>query len=805
METYSIRNLRFRYPKGDANALDGIDLDVRRGDFVVLCGPSGCGKSTLLRHLKSCLAPYGAKEGRILFEGQELGSVDLRTQSSRIGFVQQDPDDQIVTDKVWHELAFGLESLGEDTPAIRRKVAEMASFFGITDWFYRDTNDLSGGQKQLLNLAAVMVMHPSVLILDEPSAQLDPIAASDFLAVLGKINRELGTTILLTEHRLEEAFPLANRVVVMERGRILCDGDPDRIGRQLMESDHAMFLAMPAPMRIWSAAGCEGSCPVTVRDGRRWLDGYVANHGAKPLSELPPETGGPEHAIEISGAYFKYDKKGNDILRGLDLQVKKGGFTALLGGNGAGKTTTLKLICGILKPYRGIVRTNGRAAMLPQDPKTLFVKNTVAEELTELFGKAPSEAEREAARRMAKTCRIEGLEDRHPYDLSGGEQQRLALAKILLCGPDILLLDEPTKGLDADFKREFAEILQHLLEEGKTILMVSHDVEFCASYAQRCALFFDGRVAAESRSRTFFSGNNFYTTSSNRMAREIEPLAVTVEDVVEVCTGSRPQPPSDREGPPRKDDPDPAAPEAPLQEAAPRLQRGATSLKAKILTAVSLSLVPFTLWLGTTGETQRYYLTALAVLIECMVPFFAVFEGRRPKARELVTIAVMCAIGVAGRAAFFMLPSFKPVMAIVIITGIALGGETGFLTGAVIMLVSNVMFSQGPWTPWQMFTMGLIGFLAGLVFRSGLLPKKRNVIAVFGAICAIVIYGGIMNPASALMWLKDLNWKILLSYYATGFPVDCVHASATFLFLMLAADPMLEKLERIKEKYGLMR
>ena len=805
MDTYSIRNLRFRYPKGDAFALDGVDLDVRRGDFVVLCGPSGCGKSTLLRHLKSCLAPYGAKEGSILFEGQELGNVDAKTQSARIGFVQQDPDNQIVTDKVWHELAFGLESLGEDTPSIRRKVAEMASFFGITDWFYRETNDLSGGQKQLLNLAAVMVMHPSVLILDEPSAQLDPIAASDFLAVLGKINRELGTTILLTEHRLEEAFPLAARVVVMDHGRILCEGGPEETGRLLMDTGHAMFWAMPAPMRIWSETGCEGNCPVTVRDGRRWLDGYVASHGAKPLSGLPQETGGPENAIEISGAYFKYEKKSDDILRGLDLQVKKGGFTALLGGNGTGKTTTLKLICGILKAYRGDVRTDGRVAMLPQDPKTLFVKNTVAEELEEMFGRNPSDADRSAAAEMAKTCRIEGLEDRHPYDLSGGEQQRLALAKVLLCRPDILLLDEPTKGLDADFKREFAEILQQLIEEGKTILMVSHDVEFCASYAQRCALFFDGRVAAESRARTFFSGNNFYTTSSNRMAREIEPLAVTVEDVVEICTGSRPQPPQRPDGLQEDAPQQTVRPEEGLPECAPRSERAHTSLKAKILTAVSLSLVPFTLWLGTMGETQRYYLTALAVLIECMVPFFAVFEGRRPKARELVTIAVMCAIGVAGRAAFFMLPSFKPVMAVVIITGIALGGETGFLTGAVIMLVSNVMFSQGPWTPWQMFTMGLIGFLAGLFFRSGLLPKKRGVIAVFGAVCAIVIYGGIMNPASALMWLKDLNWKILLSYYATGFPVDCVHAAATFLFLILAAEPMLEKLERIKEKYGMMR
>ena len=803
METYSIRDLKFRYPKGTQNALDGISLDVGRGDFVVVCGPSGCGKSTLLRQLKTCLAPYGAKEGRILFEGEPLETIDARTQSVRIGFVQQDPDNQIVTDKVWHELAFGLESLGEDTPSIRRKVAEMASFFGITDWFYRETNDLSGGQKQLLNLAAVMVMHPSVLILDEPSAQLDPIAASDFLAMLGKINRELGTTVILTEHRLEEAFPLANRVVVMKQGKILCEGDPDEVGRALMAQQDAMFLAMPAAMRIWSATGCEGECPVTVRDGRRWIDEYAAAHGLQPLSPEPEEHCGSGTVIDIKDVYFKYEKKGEDVLRKLDLQIKKGSFTALLGGNGTGKTTTLRLICGLLKPYRGSVHASGNLAMLPQDPKSLFVKNTVEEELAEMFGRNLTSAEQTAISAMAKTCRIEDLLDRHPYDLSGGEQQRVALAKVLLSSPDILLLDEPTKGLDADFKRELSEILQELLNEGKTILMVSHDVEFCASHAGRCALFFDGSIAAESRPRAFFSGNNFYTTSSNRIAREHEPQAVTAEDVIEICTGQRPQPPKREEtrAPEEK-----TAGSAELLSPDLALQEGPrkTSLKAKILSAVSLALVPVTLWLGTTGEAQHYYLTALAVLIECMVPFFAIFEGRKPRARELVTIAVMCAIGVAGRAAFFMLPSFKPVMAIVIITGIALGGETGFLTGAVIMLVSNIMFSQGPWTPWQMFTMGLIGFLAGHVFRRGLLPKKRLVIALFGAVCAIIVYGGIMNPAAALMWLKDLNWKILLSYYVTGFPVDCVHALATFVFLMLGAEPMLEKLERIKEKYGML-
>ena len=227
---FEIHNLTFFYPEQKKPALHDLSLTVEQGAFVVLCGPSGCGKSTLLRQLKTVLAPHGFKTGQILLEGTSLEALDQRTQSAKIGFVQQSPDNQIVTDKVWHELAFGLESLGYDTPTIRRRVAEMASFFGIENWFYKNVTELSGGQKQLLNVAAIMAMQPSVLVLDEPTSQLDPIAASDFLATLGKINRELGTTIILTEHRLEEAFPLASKVVVMDKGTLLCEGTPHEVG-----------------------------------------------------------------------------------------------------------------------------------------------------------------------------------------------------------------------------------------------------------------------------------------------------------------------------------------------------------------------------------------------------------------------------------------------------------------------------------------------------------------------------------------------------------------------------------------------
>ncbi len=880
METFTIRNLSFSYPEQAAKAIDDLTLSIGQGEFVVLCGPSGCGKSTLLRQLKTVLAPHGRRTGEILFEGTPLDELDQRTQSQRIGFVQQSPENQIVTDKVWHELAFGLESLGCDTPTIRRKVAEMASFFGIQTWFYKNVTELSGGQKQLLNLASVMAMSPSVLILDEPTSQLDPIAASDFLATLGKINRELGTTIILTEHRLEEAFPLASTVVVMDNGKLLCTGAPKDTSKYLKDKGHAMFLAMPSAMRVWAAVENNADCPITVREGRDWLTKYAANHD---LWELPAETQHiypDETVLAAEELWFKYEKGAPDVVKGLSLSVRKGEFLALLGGNGTGKTTSLKLLAGLNKPYRGEVHINGSIGILPQNPQALFVKKTVREDLFEILkGRKLSKKDQESSvAKMVQLCRLEELLDRHPYDLSGGEQQRAALAKVLLLDPDILLMDEPTKALDAEFKQVFAEIIQVLLRRGVTILMVSHDVEFCARYAHTCALFFDGTIVTKASPRTFFSGNNFYTTSANRMARAFAPEAITPEDLIAVCGGELlavPELPEDNFTLPKPAEntadwkPNPLAwwrkllaalsgivtavlfvkvmgvddlfalinadgmtvlagdtlrlygvmllclftfafsisrrsyrPDYLVQT--PKEERK-LSKRTIVATILILLLIPLTLFVGETYLAgKKYYFIALLIMLECMIPFFLIFESRKPQARELVIIAVLCAIGVAGRAAFFMLPQFKPIMALTIIAGVAFGGETGFLVGAMTMLASNVMFSQGPWTPWQMFCMGIIGFLAGILFRKGFLRRSRISLCIFGTLAAIVIYGGIMNPASALMWAGEINWKIIASYYISGFPMDCVHAAATWIFLWFAAEPMLEKLDRIKVKYGLV-
>ena len=879
MESYSFKNVDFTYPEGEKKALRNISFTVQQGEFVILCGPSGCGKSTLLRHLKSCLTPHGLFFGEIRYKGKLLGEMTQWEQAQEIGYVLQSPENQVVTDKVWHELAFGLESLGYDTPTIRRRVAEIAAFFGIENWFYKNVTELSGGQKQLLSLASVMAMQPGVLVLDEPTAQLDPIAAADFLALLGKINRELGTTIILTEHRLEEAFPFATRVIVMNEGAILCDDKPENVGLQLKDKDSGMFLAMPTAMRVWAAVETKLDCPMTVRDGSSFLTQRVEEQALLPLTEKVPPVYPEDVTLECDDLWFRYEKDSPDVVKGFSLKLRRGEFYAILGGNGAGKSTTLKVISGLRAAYRGDVRLQGKLGHLPQNPQTLFVKRTVREDLYEVFRgeKIPKETQDTEVARIVELCGLREFLDRHPYDISGGEQQRTALAKVLLTQPDVLLLDEPTKGFDAEFKVTFALILRRLVAQGVTILMVSHDVPFCAEYAHKCGLFFDGQLVAEGTPREFFSGNSFYTTPANRMARHLISQAVTVSDIIGCCGGElpiEPEIPEVTQLPAPKETavnfkPKPlpvwrkllagvslvvallvffyatsitdlsalinmdgisatgenqlylylvliaalgvfiaaigrrSAPSAMLQIPAKQRKLSKRTLVAAVLIVLCIPLTVFAgiMYLGN----QHYNLTALLVLMECMVPFFLVFESRKPKARELVTIAVLCAIGVAGRSAFFMLPQFKPVLALVIISGVAFGGETGFLVGAVTMMVSNVLFSQGPWMPWQMFSMGIIGFLAGVLFRKGLLRRSRGSLATFGAFAAVIIYGGIMNPAAALMYnTQSVNWDMILAYYVSGLPMDLIHAAATVIFILIAAEPMLEKLDRIKVKYGLV-
>lgn len=898
MEVITIKDLTFTYPKQSKKALNNINLSVNQGDFITICGKSGCGKTTMLKHLRSTLMPHGTREGQIYYENTPLDNLTQRQQTQSIGFVRQSPDNQIVTDKVWHELAFGLESLGYRTPEIRGRVSEMASFFGIQTWFHKKVTELSGGQKQLLNLASVMVMQPTVIILDEPTSQLDPIAATDFLETIKKINRELGTTVILTEHRLEDALPLSDRVIVMDNGSIIVDDTPKSAGQKLKEMNHDMFIAMPTPMRIYAGVKNDLECPITVRDGRNWINEFATNNyiNGNAVSQ-DNENEYNKCIIEMDEVWFRYEKELSDVIKGLSITIREGEFFAIVGGNGTGKTTTLSIINGILKPYRGIVKiydesiisTRGGKSftnligVLPQNPQSLFIKKTVELDLYEILSgrKMPKEEQKKRVDMVVGLCELENLLHMHPYDLSGGEQQRAALGKILLLKPRILLLDEPTKGLDGHFKQKFAGILEKLQIEGVTIIMVSHDIEFCAGHATRCAMFFDGRITSIDTPRAFFCGKNFYTTATNRMARTVLPKAVLPEDVITACGGvkqikvlrnldnnishtkindkglkviskSNNQTASSTKSIckltpvrisiavlgliafilttvflvnrytdwknylvqfllvaelaislisifPGKDI---DAPDFSVQ-----VPKGKRKLTKRTIIALFMVLiaVPLTIYCGVffLGD-RKYYFISLLLLLETMLPFVFVFESKKPQAREVVIIAVLCAIGVVGRAAFFMLPQFKPVVAVVIISGVCFGGETGFMVGAVTAFTSNMLFGQGTWTPWQMFAFGITGFIAGILFRKGLLRKKRSSLCIFGALTTFFVCGFILDTGSALMWQAKPTIKSMMTYYTTGIPFNIIHATATSFFLWFASEPMIEKLDRIKIKYGLI-
>ena len=553
MEIIKVENLNFTYPEQKIKALENISFSIEQGEFVAVCGESGSGKTTLLKLLKRELAPYGDKDGNIYYKDKRLEELDARIAASDIGFVMQNPENQIVTDKVWHELAFGLENLGIPTPVIRRRVGEMANFFGIHQWFRKKTTELSGGQKQLLNLASIMVMQPEVLILDEPTSQLDPIAASDFISTLEKLNRDLGLTIILVEHRLEEVIPISDRVMIMEKGNIILYDKPQYIGQELKEIDenHKMLSALPSAIRIFNGLDTKGQSTLTVREGREFLSNNYENKVVALDRFSTNYNNEEENIIELKNIWFRYERDLPDVLTGLNFHAKKEEIVSILGGNGSGKTTFLNIISGQNKPYRGKILIRGKKinkykgkelykhniALLPQNPQTVFLKPTVKEDYKEI-GKAMGYTKEEIntyTEEIVEMLSIKELLDKHPYDLSGGEQQKVALGKILLLKPKILLLDEPTKGIDAFSKKVLYDILLDLKKQGVTIIMVTHDVEFAAVASDRCGLFFDGEIISTDRPVEFFSNNSFYTTAANRISRHMYNNAITCEDVIEIC------------------------------------------------------------------------------------------------------------------------------------------------------------------------------------------------------------------------------------------------------------------------------
>ncbi len=563
MEIIKVENLTFTYPLCSAPAIDNASMTVESGEFVVLCGATGSGKSTLLRLLKREVSPLGERGGTISYKGTDISQLSDNTAASEIGFVMQNPEHQIVTDKVWHELAFGLENLSLPQNEIARRIAEMASYFGIESWYEKQISELSGGQKQLLSLASVMVMNPEVLILDEPTAQLDPIAAADFINTLKKLNTDFSLTIIIVEHRLEELVPICDRLVILDKGRIAHNDTPRSVMGEL-SADEKIISAMPSGVRLWQETISSDPCPLTVRESRAFIENNFSNRiRSLPIEEKKQNT---SKVLEFRNIYFRYERSAPDVLNNVSLTVYQNEIFCILGGNGSGKTTLLNSAAGLLKAYSGDISVFGKKlkayrnqslynnclSLLPQDVSTVFLKNTVYEELAEMKSHSTErsplvlqskiaaepyggESGQSAQSTTLLPFDISDLYDKHPYDLSGGEQQLAALAKVLMTKPRLLLMDEPTKGLDAYKKTEIIDILKKLKQSGVTIVIVTHDVEFAAACADRCVLFFKGQAVSVDTPVNFFSQNRFYTTAASRMSRGYYDNAVTVEQVAKLC------------------------------------------------------------------------------------------------------------------------------------------------------------------------------------------------------------------------------------------------------------------------------
>ncbi|MDB4865863.1 MAG: ATP-binding cassette protein [Cohnella sp.] len=549
MASIELHNLTFHYPDAAAPALTDLTLSVQGGEFVVLSGPSGSGKSTLLRLLKREVSPGGRLSGSILLDERQLEAWPAREAASAVGLVMQHPDNQLVVDTVEHELAFGMENFGFDRSAMRRRMAELAGFFGLEPLMSRRTDELSGGQKQMVNLASVLMLQPRLLLLDEPLAQLDPLAARELLGMIKRLNDEWGMTVLMSEHRIDDILPLADRVLRLDRGRLAFDGPPRQFAQEAWRrQDPAWVEALPAITR-W-ALSHDGSDsiraaetpPLSVKEARQWMHRRAVQ--AAPLSPAgPAQSLGTDVAhkplLRADGLFFAYDKRSPAVMRGLEWTIRQGDRIALFGGNGSGKSTLLQLLAGLLQPQRGEVFVEGaklrrlpaaaryaRIGYLAQNPLLHFAYDTLQEDLLHAARRAASANPAEEVRRMAERFGLQDLLQRHPHDLSGGERQLGALALALVSRPQLLLLDEPTKGIDALAKSRLAGHLLAAHETGATLVVATHDVEFAAAYANRCSLLFQGEIVADDEPDTFFRGNLFYAPPLHRLFHNQTPSPV---------------------------------------------------------------------------------------------------------------------------------------------------------------------------------------------------------------------------------------------------------------------------------------
>ncbi len=784
MSVLAFEHVTYRYPGRSEPSLRDVSVAFTPGELCVVTGPSGGGKSTLIR-AASGLAPHfhgGELAGRVTVAGHDTREQRPAEIGLHAGTVLQDPESQVVMGTVRAELALPLESRGTGGAALARAVEEAALALGIAHLLDRRTGTLSAGELQRVSLAAALAPRPQLILLDEPTAHLDPVAGDELIWQLHRLNQEWETTVVLVEHRLERCLAAADRVLVLDGGRITCDADPPGFLR--WAGEHAPTLQTPAA-QLFAAAGLR-PLPAGVRQARASLRaaGLLPRGAGAPPSPPPGRArgqsplrgdggralrGGPRRRCCLMRGVWHELRDGPAILRGVDLQLHGGEAVALMGRNGAGKSTLLRHAAGLLAPTRGSVQAAGRVALVLQNPNDYLLHDRVGDE-------APAAA--------LEAVGLGDLADRHPRDLSGGERQRLALAIVLgerLSGAassepgTVLALDEPTRGMDRAAKHQLAGWLSARAQEGMAVIVATHDIELAAELSTRVLLMADGQVIADGpphellcRRLVLRDRDRPHPWRARDPARRGRRAAARRGARARADTGTAGRPAPGRHGC------------SSVCGACGGRRGSGGRAHGGGHAHVSWQLASLLIVLGSLGACGWWY------------------ERSRPSSKLVALVATLAALAALGRDAFAAIPDVKPITAIVLIGGIALGSGPGFAIGALGALASNLALGQGPWTPWQMLGWGLVGVAGGVL---GALTGRRlgRVSLALAAACAAELFNLLLDLYT---WTAAGNHSPAAfgAVLAAAAAFDITHVVASFAFAFAFGPALLAMLVRVRAR-----
>lgn len=539
MAFIEIKNLNFTYPLEKKKSLEDINLSIEKGSLLLVAGKSGSGKSTLGRAIVGTVPHFygGTIGGQIKIDGKLIEKMSHKERAEKITMVFQDPEKQLMMNKVNREVAFGLENISANEKVIKRRVYEALQFSGILNLAERDITSLSGGEKQKVVVASALAYMPQCIILDEPTSQLDPSSAEEVINLVKKINEELGITVIVVEHRVNRWFDAADSIAVMDKGKIRLFKDKEDFYNNCSEDE---FMFLPDYLKFFKRIKIK-FMPANFKKARiEFLNSDIS------LKNEYENTYNEEHQTILTIKNLSYINDSKNILKNINFTVNKGDFISIMGANGAGKSTFLKSIMGLID-YEGIMELYNQNAKdmdlrsiakhigyVSQNPNDYLSKDTVYEEIKFTMDNYGIYDEK-VIEEVLKELEIYDLKDKNPRDLSGGQRQRVAIASILVLKPEMILLDEPTRGLERELKLKLGKVLKRLNEEGTTIILVTHDTDFASSFCSRYILMFNGSIAADGGKKEVLSDGIFYTTSINKLLRDKNSDVFTLEEALRMC------------------------------------------------------------------------------------------------------------------------------------------------------------------------------------------------------------------------------------------------------------------------------